>query len=263
MSVDPASAVVTERRGATAWITLNRPQAINAINEDIRQQLPRAIRDADEDPGVRVMVINGAGERGFCAGADVKGFGEPKSLTEHRMSRVYGHWIDAFENAKKPIIASIHGYCLGGGLEIALACDIRIAAEGAAFALPEVSLGTMPGAGGTQRLARVIGLGRAMDMLLSAERMPAAYAHQIGLISRLVPRDQLESATLALAELIGGHAPIAVMFAKEAMRKGTDPNLANGMKLEIDLLTMLMTTEDRKEAGAAFREKRKPQFKGK
>ncbi len=263
MNDDAASAVLAERKGATAWITLNRPQAINAINEEIRQKLPHAIREADEDPEVRVIVINGAGERGFCAGADVKGFGEPKSLIEHRKSRVYEHWIDAFEHARKPIIASIHGFCLGGGLEIALACDIRIGAEGASFALPEVSRGTMPGAGGTQRLARVIGLGRALDMMLSAERIPAAQAHQIGLISRLVPRDQLESATMALAELIGGHAPIAVMFAKEAMRKGTDPNLANGMKLEIDLLTMLMTTEDRKEAGAAFREKRKPNFKGK
>lgn len=263
MSANGLPAVLTERKGSVAWITLNRPEALNAINEEVRGQLPRAIRDADNDPAVRVVVVNGAGERAFCAGADIKGFGEPGSLTDHRQSRVHNHWIDAFEDARKPIIASIHGYCLGGGLEIALACDIRIGADDAVFALPEVSRGTMPGAGGTQRLARVIGLGRALDMLLSAERMDAPEALRIGLISRLVRRDELPSRTQSLAELIAGHAPIAVMFAKEAMRKGTDPNLKTGMKLEADLLTLLLSTEDRKEAGAAFREKRKPQFKGK
>jgi len=263
MTTDGTSAVLSEHTGAVAWITLNRPQAMNSIDDAVRTQLPHAIRAADADPEVRAIVLRGAGERAFCAGADIKGFGTVESVVAARQTRVHAHWIAAFEEAKKPLIASIHGYCLGGGLEIALACDIRIASEDASFALPEVSRGTLPGAGGTQRLARVIGLGRALDMLLSAERVDAAQAHRIGLVSRLVKREELAAATTRLAELIAGHAPIAVMFAKEAMRKGAAAEFADGMRLEADLLTLLLTTEDRKEAGAAFREKRRPQFKGK
>jgi enoyl-CoA hydratase len=263
MNEQTTPAVLVERKGAVAWITLNRPDVLNTINADIRTQLSKAIRDADGDPEVRVLVVNGAGPRAFSAGADIKAFADASgSLVESRQSRAHEHWIDAFENARKPIVASIHGYCLGGGLEIALACDIRIASDDASFALPEVSRGTMPGSGGTQRLARVIGLGRALDMLLSAERIDAAEAFRIGLVSRLVPRANLTEATQKLAELIACHAPIAVMFAKEAMRKGTDPNFKTGMKLEADLSSLLLSTEDRKEAGAAFREKRKPNFKG-
>jgi len=263
MSDATETAVLTARKGAVAWVTLNRPHALNAINQEIREQLPRAIRAADEDPEVRVILLNGAGDRAFCAGADIKGFGDVGSLSDFRQSRAHHHWIGAFEDARKPLIAAIHGHCLGGGLEIALACDIRIAAANATFALPEVSRGTIPGAGGTQRLARVIGLGRALDMLLSAERIDAPEALRIGLITRVTPVASLLTDAQKLAELIAGHAPIAVMFAKEAMRQGTDPNFRIGMKLEADLSALVHTTEDRKEAGAAFREKRKPQFKGK
>ena len=263
MTNTPAAAVLTERQGAVAWITLNRPDSLNAINEDVRQQLPPALRAADEDADVRAIVVAGAGPRAFCVGADIKAFGDPPSPAGYRQSRARGHWITAFDEARKPVIAAIHGYCLGGGLEIALACDIRIAADDATFALPEVSRGTMPGAGGTQRLARVIGLGRALDMLLSADSVDAAEAHRIGLVSRLVSPEGLRAAAQKLAERIAAHAPVAVAFAKEAMRKGADPDFETGMKLETDLLAILLTTEDRKEAGAAFREKRAPVFKGK
>ena len=263
MTDKPASAVLTERNGPVAWIMLNRPQAMNAINDEMRAQLPGALRAADADPDVRVIVIHGAGERAFCAGADVKGFATAPSPAAFRQARLRGHWVDAFDGAKKPLIAAIHGYCLGGGLEMALACDIRIAADDASFALPEVSRGTLPGAGGTQRLSRVIGLGRALDMLLSAERIDAAQALNFGLITRLVARDALAEQTQKLAEIIAGHAPLAVMFAKDAMRKGAAPGFDSGMLREADLLALLLGTEDRREAGRAFREKRKPQFKGK
>ena len=146
---------------------------------------------------------------------------------------------------------------------MALACDIRIAADDASFALPEVSRGTLPGAGGTQRLSRMIGMGRALDMLLSAERINAAEALRIGIITRLTTRDQLLAEAQKLAGHIAGHAPLALMFAKESMRKGTTPDFLNGMQYEADLQALLLNTEDRKEAGRAFREKRKPQFKGK
>lgn len=255
-------AVILETRDAVAWVTLNRPQAMNAINDDLRAQLPAALRTADADPAVRVIVISGAGERAFCAGADIKGFTEAPSPAQYRQQRLQGHWTEAFDNAKKPVIAAIHGYCLGGGLEMALACDIRIAADDATFALPEVSRGTLPGAGGTQRLTRVIGMGRALDMLISADRIDAAEALRVGLITRLTTRDQLLPKAQELAQRIAGHAPLAVMFAKEAMRKGTSPDFAAGLKYETDLLALLLDTEDRKEAGRAFREKRKPNFKG-
>jgi len=252
-----------ERKGAVAWITLNRPQALNAIDDEMREQLPAALREADEHADVRVIVIHGAGDRAFCAGADVKAFASARGPAEFRQSRVRGHWIDAFDAAKKPLIAAIHGYCLGGGLEMALACDIRIAAQDATFALPEVSRGTIPGAGGTQRLATVIGMGRALDMVLSAERIDADEALRIGLITRLTARHELLEQTRQLAVRISAHAPIALQFAKQAMRNGTSPQFANGMKFEADLLALLLATEDRAEAGHAFREKRPPQFKGK
>ena len=262
MAAQTEAAVLTTRSGAVAWLTLNRPQAMNSINEEVRTQLPAALRAADADPAVRVIVIKGAGERAFCAGADIKGFTEAPTPAKFRQARLQGHWIDAFDATKKPLIASIHGYCLGGGLEIALGCDIRIAADDATFALPEVSRGTLPGAGGTQRLSRMIGMGRALDMLLSAERIDAAEAMRIGLITRLTTRAQLPAQTQTLAEHIAGHAPLAVVFAKEAMRKGTAADFAAGMKYEADLLALLLDTEDRKEAGRAFRDKRKPEFKG-
>lgn len=257
-----SAAVLIERTGHIEWITLNRPEAMNAINDDIRTQLPEAIRRADADTDVRVIVVRGAPGRAFCAGADVKGFGVVESLSEYRQSRVNDHWIRAFDETRKPVIASIHGYCLGGGLEIALACDIRIASSDATFALPEVTRGTIPGAGGTQRLAKVVGMGRALDMILTGSRITAEEALRLGVITRMSPADALATETAALAELVAGHAPLAVVFAKEAVRKGTDPMLDQGLKLELDLLTLLLSTEDRKEAGAAFREKRKPVFRG-
>jgi len=256
------AAVLSETSASVAWITLNRPHAMNAINDDVRSQLPAALRAADADAEVRVIVIKGAGERAFCAGADIKGFTEAPTPAKYRANRLQGAWVDAIDETKKPLIASIHGFCLGGGLEMALACDIRIAADDASFALPEVSRGTLPGAGGTQRLSRMIGMGRALDMLLSAERIDAAEALRIGLITRLTSRALLLAQTQTLAEHIAGHAPLAVKFAKEAMRKGTAADFSNGMKYEADLLALLLDTEDRKEAGRAFREKRKPIFKG-
>ena len=249
-------------RDPIAWITLNRPEAMNAISDSVRTALPELIARAEADDSVRVMVISGAGERAFCAGADVKGFNAVESLVQFRQTRAHAHWIGAFDRARKPIIAAIHGYCLGGGLEIAMACDIRIAAEGAKFALPEVSRGTIPGAGGTQRIARLIGLGRALDMVLSADQMSAEDALRVGLISRLVPRAELMTAAETLAKRVASHAPLAVLLAKEAVRGSLDTDLPAGLRVEADLAALITSTEDRIEAGKAFREKRKPVFKG-
>ena len=254
--------VIYEVRDQVAWITLNRPQAMNAISETIRADIPKALAQAEADDDVRVIVFSGAGERAFCAGADVKGFNAVGSLVKHRQGRAHTHWILAFDRVRKPMIAAIHGYCLGGGLEIAMACDIRMAAEGSKFGLPEVSRGTLPGSGGTQRLARLVGLGRALDIALSADHVSAADALQMGLISRLVPRAELMSAAEALAKRIAAHAPLSVLLVKEAVRGSLDTDLATGLRIEADLSTLIASTEDRVEAGAAFREKRKPNFKG-
>ena len=251
-----------EVRDSIAWITLNRPEAMNAISENIRAAIPEALARAEADDTVRVIVFSGAGERAFCAGADVKGFNAVDSLVKHRQGRAHTHWILAFDRARKPLIAAIHGYCLGGGLEIALACDIRIAAEGSKFGLPEVSRGTLPGSGGTQRLARMVGLGRALDIALSADHVSAEDALRMGLVSRLVPRTALMASAEALAKRIAAHAPLSVLLVKEAVRGSLETDLPTGLRIEADLSTLIASTEDRIEAGAAFREKRKPNFKG-
>jgi len=256
------TAVLYEKEGPIAWITLNRPEAVNAVNQEVRELLPRYLFQAEADPEVRVLVLCGAGPRGFCAGADLKDFGREQSPVEMRASRRHEHWIDAFERVSKPVVAAVHGYCLGGGLEIALASDLRIAADDAQLGLPEVTRGTIPGAGGTQRLSRIVGVGRALDMILTGERISAEEAHRIGLVSRVCPAGELRTVAAGVATRIAENAPVSVRYAKEAVIKGFDLPLEDGRALELDLATLLLTTEDRREAGQAFREKRKPQFKG-
>jgi len=257
------SEVLFEKKGSVAWITLNRPDAMNAINTAVREGLPCCLRQAEADAEVRVVVLRGAGPRAFCAGADIKEFAKVDSPVEYRQSRVHESWIRPFDEARKPIVASIHGYCLGGGLEIALACDLRIAAKGATFGFPETGLGIMTGVGGSQRLSRIVGQGVALDLILTGERIAAERAHAIGLVSRLAEPERLEEETGRLAEAIAAKAPLATAFAKEAVRKGGEMELSAGMRLEVDLLTHLLNTEDRLEAARAFKEKRPPRFVGK
>ncbi len=235
---------------------------MNAINDSIRSGLPAAIQAAGADPQVRVLVLHGKGERAFCAGADIKEFAPVPSPLAWREARRDGSWIAAFDALRKPIIAAIHGYCLGGGLEIALACDLRIATRDARLGLPEARVGVITGVGGSQRLRKVVGLGRALDMMLTGEHLDGVAAERIGLVSRLAePGQHLELAG-EVAQRIAGNAPLAVAAAKEVLRQGGELPLRDGMRLELDLAAMLMATEDRLEAAAAFREKRKPDFKG-
>jgi enoyl-CoA hydratase/carnithine racemase len=254
MSISQPPAISVNVSRAMGWITLNRPHRINAINEEIRHDLPRELAILDCDPAVRVIVIEGAGERGFCVGADLK---EERATTDQPPP-----WIEAIAAVEKPTIASIHGYCLGGGLEIAMACDLRVAAEDATFGLPEPSLGLIPGGGGTQRLPRLIGLGRALDLLLCAARIDAVEAYRIGLISRLVPQADLRTSTTELAVRISALAPLAVRLTKRAARVGSELDLSGGLALERELFARLTTTNDRREAAIAFREKREPVFTG-
>lgn len=258
-----APAVLSERHGAVAVLTLNRPDVINAFNDAVRTGLPRALQAAEADPGVRVIVLRGSGERGFCVGADVKESRAAESLTQARRRLGQAAFVEAFDQVSKPVIAAIHGFCLGGGFEIALACDIRIAAADAVFALPETGLGLIPGAGGTQRLSRLIGLGRALDLVLTGDRLGAEEALRCGIVSRLVasPSDLMPEA-LRIAQAIAAKPPTATAYAKEATRHGLELDLKSGLALERNLFTLLLSTRDRREAADAFREKRAPVFSG-
>ncbi|MPZ25853.1 MAG: enoyl-CoA hydratase/isomerase family protein [Micromonosporaceae bacterium] len=263
---DPAAAaagdpVRWERRGPVAVVTLHRPEVLNSINTAMRAGLAEAFARADTDREVRVVLVRGAGERAFCAGADITEFTAPASLAEVREQKRHS-WVEALGALRKPTIAAIHGYCLGGGLELALGCDIRIAATDAVFALPEVKLGIIPGAGGTQLLSRFVGLGQALRMTLTGERIDATHAHRIGLVTDLVEPTDLAGASEALASSIADCGPVAVAYAKEAIRRGIELPLPDGLRLEADLSTLVQSTSDRLEGATAFRERRKPAYRG-
>ncbi len=259
-----SSAVLVERQDRVGWITLNRPQSINAINDAVRQELPAALHAFDEDPEVRVILLRGAGPRGFCAGADLKEKRTGESPMAVRGPQGHSTWIESFDRVSKPVIAAIHGFCLGGGLEIALACDLRIASPDAVFALPESGLGLIPGGGGTQRLPRIVGLGKALDLLLTGDRIDAGEAYRCGLVSRLASKAEALAAEAGeLAMRIAARPPMATRFVKQAARTGAGLALDEGFRIERDLFVLLLSTEDHLEAAAAFREGRAPVFRNK
>jgi enoyl-CoA hydratase/carnithine racemase len=250
-------------RGHVAHITLNRPDVINAFNDSMRLAFRRIVEDLESDAEVRVILLSGAGERGFCAGADVKEGRVFESPVAERRRLVPASWIEALDNVTKPTIVAIHGICFGGGMELALACDIRMASSNARFGLTETRLGLIPGGGGTQRLSRLIGLGPALDLLLSAERIDAARAYELGIVTRLSadPASLLDEAN-DLAAAIAERPPAALAYAKEAMLEGYGRDLRSGLRLEKALFALLMGTQDRIEAAEAFKAKRKPAFSG-
>jgi enoyl-CoA hydratase/carnithine racemase len=250
-----------------AFLTLNRPEALNALSRQMTSEIIAACQLIHDDPSVRVVILSGAGERAFCAGMDLKerAAGSSVSPIDHRALRVRpaptAHH-KAIAAVDRPTIAAIHGWAVGGGLEVALACDIRVASEDAKLGLTEVHRGIIPGAGGTQRLARVVGKGHALKMTLTGEPIDAQEAYRIGLVSEVVPRAQLMDAALAMAQKIGRGAPIATRFAKEAINKGIELPLDEGLRLEVDLSTLISQTEDAKEGPRAFAEKRPAVWQG-
>lgn len=258
--VEPG-AVLIERDGPIGRVILNRPSRINAIDDSIRQGLPEALRKLDDDVDVRVIVIRGNGPRGFCAGADIREERGPETPVEaHRRMRAKS-WIECFERLSTPTIAAVHGVCMGGGFELALACDIRLASADAVFALPETGLGLIPGAGGTQRLPRLIGVGPALDLMLSNDRIDGREAKRLNIVTRLHDSvDELFEAADALAHRIASKPPTATSFARKAAYASAELGLREGMEMERDLFAILLTTEDRIEAATAFRQKREPVF---
>lgn len=248
--------------GAIGWITLNRPDRLNALNTQMRDDLYEVLSAVRDDADVRVAVVTGAGERGFCAGADLTEFGTAPSPVAARRIRQQRDLWGLLAYHPKPLIVAAHGFCLGSGLELSLLCDLRVAAEGTVFGLPEVSLGFIPAAGGSQSLPRVVGRAKALELALLAERIDAAEALRIGLVSEVVAADALLPAAHALAGTIASRGPIAARFAKEAVYRGSELPLAAGLRAELDLTVILQTTADRAEGVRAFVEQRAPHFDG-
>jgi enoyl-CoA hydratase len=251
-----------DRQGRVAIITINRPDKRNALNIKTREEGAALLDQLRSDDSVAVVVFTGAGDKAFIAGADIAEFAGRTSMTQRdvMMTRSLFTAIDSFP---KPVIAMINGYCLGGGCELALACDIRIASENASFGQPEINLGIIPGGGGTQRLTRLVGEGKAMEMILTGEIIDARTAFTIGLVNHIVPADQLQIKTLEIASRIAEKSPVALQLAKEAVKIASRSNLDEGLRREVDLFALCFSTEDKDEGVSAFLEKRKPVFKGK
>ena len=253
--------ITLERRGAVALLTINRPDKLNALSRQVHQEGVAALDELKYDDSVRVVVLTGSGEKAFIAGADIKEFQEQTPITQRNEfhERTLFNSIDTFP---KPVIAMINGFCLGGGNELALACDLRICSENAKFSQPEINLALIPGGGGTQRLTRLIGEGRAMQLTLTGEMIDALTAYSFGLVNQVHPAAELEEKTLELANKIAEKAPIALQLAKEAVKFASRSNLDEGLRREVDLFALCFATDDKKEGVAAFLEKRKPIFKG-
>ena len=250
--------IIVESRGRVGLVTLNRPKALNALNQQLIAELNEALGGFESDAAIGCMVITGS-EKAFAAGADVKEMVE-KSYVDAYVNNFLAAWAGLSE-ARKPVIAAVSGFCLGGGCELALMCDFIIASETAKFGLPEITLGIMPGAGGTQRLPRSIGKAKAMDMILTGRMMDAAEAERCGLVARMVSPDKLMDEALAAAEKIASYSQPIVMMAKETVNRAQETSLAEGIRFERRLFLSMFAIEDRKEGMKAFIEKRKPEFR--
>src|SRR5215207_4452555 len=252
--------LLTEARDGVGVVTVNRPEVRNALNRRVMEEMRAVLDGFREDDGVGAVVFTGAGEKAFVAGADIGELRERTILDglAAAMQRLY----DEIEGFEKPTIAAVNGYALGGGCELAMACDIRIAAENARFGLPEVTLAILPGAGGTQRLARHIGKGRALEMIMTGRLMDAEEALSAGLVSKVVPQEDLMDAVKETAEQVLTKGPLAVRLAKLAVQAGYETDQRTGLLIERLAQAILLTSEDKREGISAFLEKREPYFKG-
>lgn len=253
--------VLIEKRGRVAILTINRPDKLNALNIPTRNDILAALDQLERDEEVRVVVITGAGEKAFIAGADISEFAGMSAVAQRAVMKGR-RAFDAVEDFPRPVIAMINGFALGGGCELAMACDIRIASTKAKLGQPEIKLGIIPGGGGTQRMARLIGEGKTMELVLTGDMISAEEAHQLGLINHVVPPEELEAKTMEVANKIAEMSPVALAMAKQAVKNAARLDLRAGLDAEVDLFALCFSSEDKEEGVKAFLEKRKPEFKG-
>ena len=258
----PFENLLVDRDGPVALVTINRPRVLNALNSQTLDELRRVVLDLKQDEGVRAIVVTGAGEKAFVAGADINELAvlSPAAGREHALAGQ--HVFDLIENLGKPVIAAINGFALGGGCELAMACTLRLAADTAKLGQPEINLGLIPGYAGTQRLARLVGTGRALEIILTGAPIAAAEAERIGLVNRVVPAAELMNEAKKLAAQLAAQAPIAVRYIIAAINKGVEMGFAESTVFEATLFGLVASTEDMREGTRAFLEKRKPAFKG-
>src|SRR5580700_1033257 len=254
--------VLYEKRGAIAYVTLNRPKVLNALKQAVFAELKSAFEDARNDASIRGVILTGSGDKAFAAGADIAEMSNYTGVEAGEATRRAQEVTEIIENLGKPVIAAVNGFALGGGCETAMACTIRLAVEGAKFGQPEVTLGLVPGGGGTQRLPRLVGKGRALQLILSGEMISAQEAYRIGLVNEIVPTADLIPRSEAILRQSVANAPIAVQYSLEAVNKGLETSQAEGFALEASFFGICAATEDKKEGTTAFLEKRAPQFHG-
>ena len=254
--------LLVDRDGAVAVITVNRPKILNALNSQTLDELRRAILELKHDDGVRAVVLTGGGEKSFVAGADINELSvlTPAAGREHAVAGQ--HVLDLVEHMGKPVIAAINGYALGGGCELAMACTIRIAADTAKLGQPEINLGLIPGYAGTQRLSRIVGRGRALELLLTGDQISAAEAWRLGLVNRVVPAAELMNEAKKRAAALAAKPPVAIRYILEAVHKGLEMPFPQAQVFEATLFGLVASTEDMREGTTAFLEKRKADFKG-
>lgn len=257
-----AQRVLLEVRDRVAHLTINRPEKLNALDRTTVQEIDRAVIAAGENPEVGALILTGAGEKAFVAGADINELSTQSPVEGADFARQGQAVLTRLETLGKPSIAAINGFALGGGLELAMACTLRIASETARLGQPEVTLGIIPGYGGTQRLSRLVGRGRALEMLMTGEPIDAREAHRIGLVNRVVPAEELGQAAEGLARTLLARGPVALRLVMQAVHQGLEMSQEEGLSLEAALFGLSCATEDMREGTRAFVEKRKPVFHG-
>src|SRR5213593_611149 len=253
--------LILESRGRVAVLTVNRPEKLNALDIRTRAEILAAFEELARENEIRVVVITGAGDKAFIAGADINEFAGKTALEQREIMRSR-RAFDSVEDFPKPVIAMINGFALGGGCELAMACDIRIASTRAKLGQPEIKLGIIPGGGGTQRLPRLIGEGKAMELILTGDMISAEEAYSLGLVNHVVAPEELESTTMEIAGKIAEMSPVALRMAKQAVKNAARMDLRTGLEAELDLFALCFASEDKEEGVRAFIEKRKAEFKG-
>jgi enoyl-CoA hydratase len=255
--------IIYEKSEGIATITLNRQDVLNALSKEVIDEILQALEDVRNDENIRVVIITGAGEKAFSAGADIKDMKGMTAIKARDLSTMGGRLCDAIENLEKPVIAAINGFALGGGLELAMACDIRIASENARMGQTEINIGLIPGWGGTQRLTKLIGMTKAKELIFTGKMIDAKTAEQLGLINMVVPPEKFKEAVRQFAAELASKAPVALKVAKALINKGAYINLDSAVALEREGIGVVGSTEDLQEGVSAFIEERKPVFKGK